>query len=269
MIIHNLGMPYMGSKRKLAKYIVDLILDNNPNVKYVYDLFGGGGAISFEFLQRSQIKRVIYNELNTGVCELLKDILKNGVTEKYNQWIDRKTFMKHKNDNDWFGGLCKVIWSFGNRQIAYLFGKDIENIKKEAHLYLFENGYKIGDKEKRIRLIKQFKNDKNIKDRFEIQQLEQLEILNLSYEEVKIETPINETIIYLDPPYKNTAKYQKDIDHDKLNDYIRNSKYKIYLSSYESEFYLVESKKHRCLLSATAKYEVVERNVKYYLDKHI
>ena len=37
----------MGSKRKLAKDIVDFIMERNPNVKYFYDLFGGGGAISF------------------------------------------------------------------------------------------------------------------------------------------------------------------------------------------------------------------------------
>jgi len=33
------GMPYMGSKRKIAKSIVDYILQCNPNTKYVYDLF--------------------------------------------------------------------------------------------------------------------------------------------------------------------------------------------------------------------------------------
>ena len=69
-----LGIPYMGSKRRLAQKIVDYILLHNPETKYVYDVFGGGGAISFEFLQRKQIKKVYYNELNTGVCELLRKI---------------------------------------------------------------------------------------------------------------------------------------------------------------------------------------------------
>ena len=47
MIIKNLGLPYMGSKRKIAPKIVDFILDQNPDCKYIYDLFGGGGAVSF------------------------------------------------------------------------------------------------------------------------------------------------------------------------------------------------------------------------------
>jgi len=126
----SLGMPYMGSKRKLAKPIIDFILKQNPNTKYIYDLFGGGGSISFEALQRKQIKKVLYNELNTGVVELLKDIKENGVTRKYYNWIDRDTFNKHKDDNDWFGGLCKCIWSFGNNQNSYLFGKEIEEDKR-------------------------------------------------------------------------------------------------------------------------------------------
>lgn len=258
-----IGIPYMGSKRKLAKKIVNYILSVNPESKYVYDLFGGGGAISFQFLKYKQIKKIVYNELNTGVCELLKDILKNGVTEKYNQWIDRETFNKHKNDNDWFGGLLKTCWSFGNKQSSYLFGRHIEQIKKEAHEYLFKNGYKLGDKEKRNNLIKQFKNDNNIQDRFELQQLEQLqrlerlqqlerlEIQNKSYEDVIIDTPIDETIIYLDPPYKNTAQYQCKLDYEKLYEWIKNHKYKIYISEYnlDDKFYLCKEWQHRSRLS--------------------
>ena len=45
-----IGIPYMGSKRKLASEIVSFILERHPKTKYVWDLFGGGGAISFEFL---------------------------------------------------------------------------------------------------------------------------------------------------------------------------------------------------------------------------
>lgn len=282
----KLGMPYMGSKRKLAKKIVDKILQDNPNCHYVYDLFGGGGAVSFEFLQRPQIKRVIYNEFNTGVVELLKDIKENGITEKYCQWIDRETFHKHKSDNDWFGGLCKVVWSFGNQQTTYLFGKDIESIKKTAHEYLLKNGYKIGEKEKRIKLVKQFKNDEQVKRRFELQQLEQLqrleslqqlqrlerlqqleqleqlerlEIQNKSFEDVIIETPIEETIIYLDPPYLGTVKYEKDIDQQLLNDYINSSPYKIYLSSYDSGLRVAEEYKHNSPFSQDKNNSVIER----------
>ena len=88
-----IGIPYMGSKRKLAKPIIDYILANNPNTKYIYDLFGGGGAISFEALKRKKIQKV------------------------------------HYNDNDWFGGLVATCWSFANnKHKGYLFSEDNEKI---------------------------------------------------------------------------------------------------------------------------------------------
>ena len=267
----NLGMPYMGSKRKLAPKLMKYILEQNPNCKYFYDLFGGGGAMSFYALQVPQIKQVFYNELNTGVVELLRKIRLDGVTDDFYNWIDRETFNANKNNSDWFGGLCKVVWSFGNNQSSYLFGKEVEPIKKLAHEYLFANGY---DKtaQSRIKLVKQFKADKNIIGRFQLhtlenaeqleqlEQLQQLQISNLSYADVQITTPIEETVIYLDPPYKNTSTYECEINHDELIQYIQNSPYKIYLSSYEFDsMYECKSFSHRSILSATANNKVTEK----------
>ena len=96
----KLGISYMGSKRKLSGEIVDHILTAHPNTKYVWDLFGGGVAISFEFLQRRQIERVVYNELNTGVVELLRKNLGNAI--KYIWRADLK--------NDAIEDLKKAVW---------------------------------------------------------------------------------------------------------------------------------------------------------------
>jgi site-specific DNA-adenine methylase len=267
-MITGLAVPYMGSKRKLAPQILNHIIQQNPNCKYIYDLFGGGGAVSFMALQYPQIKTVFYNELNTGVCELLRKIQKNGVTDDFYQWIDRETFNKHKNDNTWFSGLVKTCWSFGNNQKCYLFGKEVEEIKREAHFYLFANGYN-KTVATRVALIKQFKQDKNIIGEFEVERLqsleslerlESLEISNLSYEQVKITTPISETVIYLDPPYKSTVKYQHDINHNYLLEWIKASPYKIYLSSYEFYgLYECHSMQHRSTLSSTANNRVEEK----------
>lgn len=264
-------MPYMGSKRKLAPKILEYIINNNSNCKYFFDLFGGGGAISFMALQYPQIEKVFYNELNTGVVELLRKVLADGVTTEMYQWIDRETFNKHKNDSDWFGGLLQTCWSFGNNQRTYIYGKPIESIKQEAHEYLFKNGYD-RTSATRVKLLKQFKVDANIINRFHLQHLESLQLLqrlqhlerlqitNLSYNQVQITTPIEETIIYLDPPYKNKKEYAETLNHDELADWIKNSPYKIYLSSYEYEgLFEVKQFTHRSILSATANNKVVEK----------
>lgn len=129
----SFGIPYMGSKRGIAKELVDFMLQANPNAKYFYDLCGGGGAMSFEALKRNRFEKVFYNELNTGVTELIRKIQADGVTDEFYRWISREEFQERKNENSWHGGLIKTCWSFGNNQRGYLFGEKIENTKRLLH----------------------------------------------------------------------------------------------------------------------------------------
>jgi len=303
----------MGSKRKLSKKIIDYILANNPKTLYFYDLFGGGGAISFEALKRPKLKEVHYNELNAGVVRLLEKIRDDGVTDEFYQWIDRDTFHKFKHYESWRAGLSTTCWSFGNDQNSYLYGKHIEDDKELLHNIIVNNSSQalenFNDKydldiglcsckelnKRRTNIIKQIKQSwecenkpKIIRDAFNYQildnltrisslievskqDLKNLNISNESYDEIRITTPIDETIIYLDPPYKDTAKYQKNIDFDKLYEYIRNSPYKIYISGYDMPFEVVEEFEHRSTLSATANNKVIEKlfcNIEeIYLDR--
>ena len=52
------------------------------------------------------------------------------VTEEMYKWVSREKFFANKNNDAWYGGLCKVVWSFGNNQSSYLFGKQIEESKR-------------------------------------------------------------------------------------------------------------------------------------------
>jgi len=294
----------MGSKRKLAPKIIKKILNDNTNTKYFYDLFGGGGAISFYVSNNYPNIKVFYNEYNKGVVELLKKIKKDGITKEFYNFIDRESFIKNKDKDDWIGGLSKTVYSFGNSQKGYLYGKDIELHKYLLHKIIVDNSIKHleefnkkydmklnlskkdGINDIRLEISRELKkilkeqNNIKLKKITRVQHLERLkllenlkdninfEILNYSYDEVEIKTPIDETIIYLDPPYKNTGKYQKDIDHNKLKDYIHSSPYTIYLSSYENvyDMYLVDEYEHRSILSATTNNKVIE---KLYCNKKI
>ena len=295
----SVGIPYMGSKRKLSGKIVDKILSDNPNCKYVYDLFGGGGAISFEFLSRGL--KVSYNELNTGVVELLKKIQCDGVTDEFYEWIDRDTFHRLKNEPTWKGGLVATCWSFGNnKNKGYLFSKANEEIKKPLHNiivnkcpiakkeFLKLSGITIDDSlliadtvnERRLVVIGYVKSKMGRLDLQQLESLKQLqqltlvqsleivqslerlqslEITNLSYEKVIIDTPINETVIYLDPPYAGTAKYACEIDQDELNKYIANTPYKTYISGYDMDLHVVAEFSHTSTLSATTNNKVTEK----------
>lgn len=271
-IKHNLGIPYMGSKRKLAKDIINHIIIHNPNVRYFYDIFGGGGAISFEAMQRKKFKHVFYNEIDPAIVNLIKHLRDNGITTEMYNWVTREEFHDVKNGTDWWAGFVKTCWSFGNDLDSYIFGEGIENIKKLAHeMIVFK------DNEARIKLQDKIKIEispllfdiedlherrkwfqrlcKKRGDRTDLQQLErlqQLQLSNASYEKVVINTPINETIIYCDPPYEMTAEYQNDINHGHFLDWVKDSPYKIYVSSYNIEgLYTVKEMSHRSTLSAT------------------
>lgn len=277
---HKLGIPYMGGKRQTASKIVDKMIEDNPNAKYFYDLFGGGGAISFELLSRG--KTVHYNELNTGVVELLRKIKNEGVTPEFYKWVSREEFHAHKNDNTWYGGLLVSCWSFGNNQRSYIFGKLIEERKRLLHKFIVNRcefsrdqfhgitGLFLDDallvsediQTRRLAVMKVVKasigrfNLEQLEQLQQLQQLQQLEqlerltITNLSAYDVAINTPINETTVYLDPPYIDTETYQVKVCHDELYQYITKSPYKIYLSSYESHLPCVLEISHRSSLSA-------------------
>lgn len=279
----ELGLPYMGSKRKIAKPLVDYMLAKNQKAKYVYDLFGGGGAMSFEFLQRKQIQKVVYNELNTGICELLKKIRTDGVTPEFYKWVSREEFNAHKNDDTWYGGFLATCWSFGNNQRDYMFGVKIEENKRLLHeivvnkcevargsfaaltgLYIEDNYLEDSNIQKRrvkvMQLVKsrigrcdleQLEQLQQLQQLQQLERLERLEISNKSAFDVQIDTPIAETIIYLDPPYEATSKYAKKICHNELYEYIAQSPYKIYMSSYESPLDCVYAINHRSSFSAT------------------
>ena len=229
------------------------------------------------------------------MVELLRKIKMDGVTPDFYQWIDSDTFHAHKDDDDWFGGLCKVVWSFGNNQRSYLFGKHIEETKRQAHECVvngmqFEldgvsfnslHGSTINERRLSFRRIAVAN-----KKRFDLQQLErlqhlqhlqhlqqlqrlerlerleglqQLEILNQSAFDVIVDTPVAETIIYLDPPYKGTGKYQEDVNHDQLLEYVKNSPHTVYLSSYEFDLPVVREMKHNTTLSQKKNNPTIER----------
>lgn len=80
----ELRIPYMGSKRKIAKELMQKMFEIKPKAKYFYDLFSGGGAMSFYALQCGL--KVHYNEKQKGMVDLLEYILnraRNGEKGQY------------------------------------------------------------------------------------------------------------------------------------------------------------------------------------------
>ena len=136
----NLGIPYMGSKRKLASQILNKITQRHSNITDFYDLFGGGGSISFTAIRDYRFN-VHYNELNKHIYSLVEYLKNNKTLEsKFYEWVTREEFFnqikKSNEDADWYSGFVMSCWSFGNRQSSYLYGEDIQEIKRLAHEFI-------------------------------------------------------------------------------------------------------------------------------------
>lgn len=118
------GIPYMGSKNKIAKDIIELL----PRGERLVDLFAGGCAITNCALLSGKWKSVHANDINAKIIQLFKDALE-GKFEDEKRWISREDFLELRDKDE----LVKVCWSFGNNRTTYLYSKKIEQYKKACH----------------------------------------------------------------------------------------------------------------------------------------
>ena len=285
--MNNLGIPYMGSKRKLATDILLFMIRKNPTATKIYDIFGGGGAISFTALQMPQFEAVTYNELDRRIFSLVEyiknaqkhkkdhlELYKLGQVyeDKLYEWVSRDRFKKEVAEEGWYAGFLQSVWTFGNRGTSYLFGKEIEEYKRLGHMVAVYRDEESFGKLKvilpslpklilskntiyqRRLIIFQCATERKYKELQQLQQLEQLqrlEITNLSYADIDPKSFDEKSIVYLDPPYINTASYKEDgISHDDLYKWIAGIEVPVYLSSYESPLKPVKAMNHRTTLSA-------------------
>ena len=287
----NYGIPYKGSKNKIA----ESILAQLPPAKHFYDLFGGGGAMTHCALLSGKYKYVHYNELNPLVFKTFKMAL-NGEFKGENRWISKENFERLK-DTDPYVACC---FSFGNDFKTYAYGKNCELFKKAVHYsivfddnsllnnYIDLSNFKYNSeniKERRSELHSLLKKSKlNIEygkpnqpvsqHQIWLERLQELNIgggvllSNLSYDEVPIE---NDSVIYCDPPYKNTNTYIDEFNHEKFYQWLRECREKnqqVFISEYQmpSDFFEVYSKEKTCLINAnttTFKLEKLFSTLKY------
>lgn len=270
------SIPYMGNKRKLATRIINTITGLlGQDFEHFYDLFGGGGSMSVAALNLWGVD-VHYNELNTAISNLMKHIQDGG--EIPYKWVTREEFFECLEGDTWWDGLVQSVWSFGNKQSSYIYGKDIEDIKHLGHRICVDKdsesveklekqiGHKLqldlskGIHEVRIQLknqceelnlIENIQRNVHLERLQALQALQALQITNKSYEEVKIQ---KNSVIYCDPPYKGTEEYKEGgFDHERFYKWCIENPNPVFISEYKmpNDFKLVASFEHKSTLSAT------------------
>ena len=280
------GMPYMGSKNQIAKWVIEHL----PKKENLYDLFGGGGAITHCACESGKYTQIYYNDCNQLVVKAF-DMAIHGKFRNENRWISREEFNASK-DKDPYVAFC---FSFGNDLRCYCYSEKTEKLKKALHyaicfddFSLLENlGVKLKRKSSgRIELTKQVKellslNKLEIESLERLQSLESLERLqhlerlehlqhldltNKDYADVQIK---ENSVIYCDPPYKNTHKYRVDFNYENFYEWCGKQKQLVIISEYampQDRFVCVAQKEKRSLMckddNTTKKIE------KLFIPKH-
>ena len=179
-----IGLPYIGSKKKISKKLVEIVKQNFGTDKTIYDLFGGGGAITLEC--KLQGLDVVYNDIDPIPGQMIQKILSEDREYIKTLICSREEFfqIRDKEDKTIDDHLKLLVNSFGNNCKTYLYSKKHSDIKYKLAKEIIEKhdcfyGYKQTETYKRCIAktgrLKQLKQLQQLQHAAQLQRLQQLE----------------------------------------------------------------------------------------------
>ena len=142
-----IGLPYQGSKKKISKKIVEIIKQNFGTDKPIYDIFGGGGAITAECVLNGL--EVHYNDLDKNITNAFERVISQDREWVKTLIVSRTEFfeIKAKENKTTDDFLKLLINSFGNNKRGYLYSKETSDLKYNLAKEIIEkhddfSGYK-------------------------------------------------------------------------------------------------------------------------------
>lgn len=216
-----IGLPYQGSKKKISKKIIEIIKQNFCTDKPIYDIFGGGGAITAECLLNGL--EVHYNDLDRTITDMFQRVLSTDREFLKTLIISRDEFFKIrvKENKTVDDNLKLLVNSFGNNRKNYLYSEEFSDLKHNLVTEIIKkhdtfDGYKKTDtyknayrpfdvgKEKKKQVLQQLSR---LQQLAYIQQLERVQNININNLEFTNHdythfSYLSDVIIYLDPPYE-------------------------------------------------------------------
>ena len=293
--VKALGVPYKGSKAKLAKEIVDCL----PPADCFVDLFAGGCAVTHAAILSQKYKKFIINDIDGRGADVFYRVIHGERVPL--EWVSRKEFHERKATDS----FVAVIWSFGNDMNSYIYSAETEDIKHAIHIAITKDDYTECEKlniafqpcalplnrllERRLSITSSIKemNDtlpmktKQIAQALErierieaIRQLQRREGILQQVEPVqcvdysKVDIPDN-SVIYCDIPYKDTTTggYEA-IDYERFYDWCERQRNPVFISEHsmpDERFELCQSWQKHQTSSGKGKIRVVTENL--YIPK--
>ena len=234
-----IGLPYQGSKKKISKKIVEIIKQNFGTTKPIYDIFGGGGAITAECILNGL--EVHYNDLDKDITNAFERVISQDREWIKTLIVSRDEFfeIKAKENKTTDEFLKLLVNSFGNDKKSYLYSKGVSDLKYNIAKEIIEkhdvfSGYTQTETYKRS-IVKPLRLEQ-LERRQRFQQLEQLQQLQQleRFEQLKKLNKIKATnksyhtfsdvsgaVLYLDPPYEGSHQksYINSFDSQEFYDW--------------------------------------------------
>jgi len=197
-------MKYMGSKNRIAKPLLEIILRNRQPGQYYVEPFVGGANL----IDKVENPR-IGNDINSYLIALLQ--------ATQNGWLPPKEI-----NETWYHDIKYFTEKYEKALVGYT------GFQLSYGALWFSNYRK--DKTKKRNYSKEAYNN-IIK---QIPGLKGIEFHNKNYWELII--PHN-SIVYCDPPYQGTTSYKINFDHEKFWNWVRKIKkqgHQVFISEYNA-----------------------------------
>lgn len=241
-------MKYLGSKRRIAHYILPIILDEMKDGDYFVDAFCGGCNLLDKV--PNSFKRIA-NDKNEYLITMLTDLQQG---KAYPKTINRDTYSRAReayNNNDFS--------NFTKGEIGWIGFMASVNGRYYSGGYSGHN-VKIGNGKTRDYISESIRNIMP-----QIPLLQDVDFRCGSYDEIEL-PPAGRTTIYCDIPYKGVKQYttSKDFNYNKFYDWCRQKHlegYRIFVSEYQmpDDFKCVWQKQVTCAMNQTITKKPIEK----------
>lgn len=228
------GIPYMGSKNRIAKWVVDSL----PASDTLVDLFAGGCAVTHAAILSNKWKRVIANDLLPA-----PNVFQDAIRGRFHNADMVTTREQSLDSNDL---ATRLIYSFGNCTRGYICSSDVERVKLAAERMivaktqrqrrLLYNSFITeleayphdGGTTERIRRLQALERLEGLE---RLQGLEGLEVSSLDYRDATVSSGAT---VYADPPYRGTQQiqYGGTFDHEQFDAWLAEVDFPVYVSEY-------------------------------------
>lgn len=200
-------MKYMGSKNRISKEILPIILKHIEKCEYYIEPFVGGGNMIDKIPDNIKKIGLDYNKYSIQALNTIKNNFSEIPKNKYEFTED--DYKKIRNDkNNKLYGYVSFALSYGGK---------------------FWGGWRRDKTGKRDYVAESYRNALK-----QSKKIQNVDFIHSSY--LNFNYPNNSSIIYCDPPYKGTTKYRNSFNHKEFWEWCRkmSKKHYVYISEYNA-----------------------------------